>query len=76
MLAELPKEKQLKATRAYNLLRDNPRHPSLHFKKVGLYWSARVDDSVRVVATEDENGDMVWFWIGEHQEYDRLLRRR
>jgi hypothetical protein len=76
MLAELPKEKQLKAARAYSPLRDNPRHPSLHFKKVGLYWSARVDDSVRVVATEDENGDMVWFWIGEHQEYDRLLRRR
>jgi hypothetical protein len=76
MLAELPEEKQLKAARAYRLLRDNPRHPSLHFKKVGLYWSARVDDSVRVVAIEEENGDMVWFWIGEHQEYDRLLRRR
>ncbi len=26
----------------FKLLTDNPRHPSLHFKKVGKFWSARV----------------------------------
>ena len=45
MYANLPKDIQLRADRAYQLFRRNPSHPGLHFKKVdhdNLIYSARV----------------------------------
>lgn len=69
----LPKEIQELADKNYSLLKANPFHPSLHFKKVqeGL-WSVRVGKKYRALATEDGE-DMLWFWIGHHSEYDRLI---
>lgn len=61
------------ADRCYALLRNNPRHPSLHFKKVGELWSARVGLHYRAVAVEID-ADLVWVWIGTHAEYDRLVK--
>ena len=43
------------------------------FKKVGRYWSARVGSSHRALAVETEDG-LVWFWIGDHGQYDRMIR--
>jgi len=60
------------ARRNIRLLIENPAHPSLRFKKVGQFWSARVGRSHRALAVQD-NGDFVWVWIGSHDEYDRLL---
>lgn len=37
--AALPDSVQSTADRAYELLKVDPSHPSLHFKKVGKYWS-------------------------------------
>jgi mRNA-degrading endonuclease RelE of RelBE toxin-antitoxin system len=54
------------------LLKANPRHPSLHFKEVGGYWSARVGLYYRALAIEDGN-DYVWVWIGSHPEYGKLI---
>jgi len=48
------------------------RHPSLHFKKVKSYWVARVGEDYRAVGIEAE-GTVVWFWIGPHDEYERML---
>jgi hypothetical protein len=70
----LPKEIQELAHKSYELLKSDPRHPSLHFKKVGRFWSARVGIHYRAVAVEDGD-DIVWFWIGHHSEYDRLIGR-
>jgi len=56
-------------------LKRNPRHPSLHLKKVERFWSARVGAHHRVLAVE-ESGDLAWFWIGRHDEYDRLIGAR
>jgi len=61
------------ADKNFQLLKSDPRHPSLHLKKVGHYWSARVGRKHRAVAVETEEG-LIWFWIGPHQEYDKLLR--
>jgi len=44
----------------------------LHFKKVGRYWSARVRNHHRALAVEAPGG-LVWFWIGTHAEYDKLI---
>jgi len=72
--AALPAEIQHRARKAYQHWRQNPCHPSLHFKKVGKVWSARVDDNYRVLA--HVIGDTTyWFWIGSHAEYERLLRQ-
>jgi hypothetical protein len=70
----LPAEVQRLAGRCYDLLRADPHHPSLHFKKVGRLWSARVGLHYRALAAEDET-NVVWFWIGSHAEYDHLVGR-
>jgi hypothetical protein len=70
---QLPNEIQELADRCYELLKQDSRYPSLHFKKVGPFWSVRIGIHYRALAVE-ENGEMVWFWIGSHADYDQLLR--
>lgn len=69
---QLPAEIQEVARANYQLLRDNPRHPSLHFKKVGRYWSVRVGLGYRALGTDVEDG-VLWAWIGTHAEYNKLI---
>jgi hypothetical protein len=71
----LPPDVQQLADRCYEALRNNPRHPSLHLKKVGPLWSVRVGIHYRALAVEDE-GDLIWSWIGTHAEYDQLIKDR
>ena len=58
----------------FELHKKNPHHPSLHTKKVGKYWSARVGRKYRTIAVEVERG-LLWFWIGTHAGYDNLLKQ-
>jgi len=60
------------ADKCFELLKENPRHPSLHLKKVGRFWSARVGKGHRVLAVQQGEA-LVWFWIGDHDTYDRLI---
>lgn len=73
--AELPEEVQRLADENYALLKADPRHPLLHFKKVGRMWSVRIGIHYRAAAVED-GADIVWFWIGHHSEYDRIIAGR
>ena len=68
----LPESVQRIARRNYQLLKENPAHGSLDFKKVGDYWSVRVGRSYRALAVQD-GGDFTWLWIGSHAEYDRIV---
>ncbi|MGH6803589.1 MAG: hypothetical protein ACREC3_09510 [Methyloceanibacter sp.] len=68
----LPPSVQNLADQTYARLKQDPRHPSLHFKKVSRFWSARVGAHHRALAVEALDG-LVWFWIGTHADYDRLL---
>jgi hypothetical protein len=68
----LPASVRELADKSFSALKLNPRHPSLHFKKVGKYWSARVGIHHRVVGVNLEDG-VLWFWIGSHAEYDDLI---
>jgi len=54
------------------LLKKNAAHPSLHFKKVGKVWSARVGSDYRALATKIDDG-FLRVWIGTHTEYDKLI---
>ncbi|QDS91610.1 hypothetical protein FF011L_03400 [Roseimaritima multifibrata] len=69
---KLPDVIRTLADKNFALLKDNPDHPSLHFKKVGRYRSARVGRDFRALAVETDDG-LLWFWIGNHAEYDRLI---
>jgi hypothetical protein len=71
----LPEEVQRLADRDYEMLCSDPRHPSLHLKKIGKLWSVRVGLHYRALAAEDGD-DFLWVWIGTHAEYDHLLRSR
>jgi len=68
---------QLKIRAAYQLWAENPQHPSLKFKKVHAslpIFSARVDLDWRTVGVLKAD-TMVWFFVGPHSEYERLLKQ-
>ncbi|MBF8302061.1 MAG: hypothetical protein HW396_342 [Candidatus Dadabacteria bacterium] len=70
---KLPKDIQELADKCFELLKTDPKHPSLHFKKVGKFWSARVGIKYRALAVEVEEG-LIWFWVGNHSDYERLVK--
>ena len=69
----LPAPMQALADKAFGLLKTDPRHPALHFKRVGAFWSARVGLHHRALGVQIPEG-VLWFWIGSHAEYDTLVR--
>lgn len=73
--SQLPREAQELADKNFELLKSNPNHPSLHFKKVDdkrQLWSVRIGIQYRALGREKPDG-IVWFWIGTHAEYEKLL---
>ena len=76
LLADLSPDLRRKALAAYEHLKADPAYPGLEFKKIGTVWSARVDSGCRVLAYESEEGHLIWFWIGNHDEYERIITRR
>ena len=73
-LERLPTRVQELARQKYALWRRFPRHPSLHFKELrpGL-WSLRISRGYRALAWREDQ-EYLWFWIGTHAEYDRIIR--
>jgi len=70
---KLPPEIMRLANKNYALWRENPSHPGLQFKKVGRFWSVRVGLQHRALGVMADDGALVWFWIGRHDEYDQLI---
>jgi hypothetical protein len=70
---KLPEQVRALADKNYALLKTNPRHPSLQFKKIGRFWSVRVGLRYRALAVEADD-DLVWFWIGSHGDYDSIIK--
>lgn len=68
----LPEPVRQVADANFELLKRDPSHPSLQFKKIGRFRSVRVGLRYRALAIEVE-GDCHWFWIGSHADYDRLI---
>jgi mRNA-degrading endonuclease RelE of RelBE toxin-antitoxin system len=71
----LPRVVQERAKKQFELLKDNPSHPSLHFKKVGNFWSVRISDYYRALAVKDGE-DYIWVWIGTYDDYEEMIKRR
>ncbi len=72
MYKELPKHIQRLADKNFQLLKADPHHPSLHFKKIEGMWSARVGAHYRAIGFDHEGG-VLWFWIDSHAEYDKIM---
>ncbi len=69
---KLPPDIKRRARAVYRLWRDNPRHPSLSFKKVGELWSCRIAKGYRALALL-QGDTYYWFWIGTHDDYEQML---
>jgi hypothetical protein len=70
---KLPKSVQARADRNYELLQTIPSHHTLKFKRVGPYWSVRAAPGYRALGVDSPKG-IAWFWIGAHDEYERIIR--
>jgi hypothetical protein len=74
-LPALPPEVRQQARNKYRLWRQNPHHPSLHFKRVSdkePLYSIRVNIGWRALGLL-ENDTITWFWIGSHADYEKLI---
>jgi hypothetical protein len=63
------------AKKAFKLFQDDPSHPSLHFKKITndpIVYSARISIHYRALGVKEDD-TIIWFWIGNHNEYERLI---
>jgi hypothetical protein len=73
--ARLPEHVRQQARKVYELWKDDPRHPSLSFKRVHTsesVYSVRVGLGWRALGLVEEDS-VTWFWIGSHADYDKLL---
>ena len=69
---DLPDPVQKLSKKNFELLKSNPSYPSLHFKKIGVFWSVRAGLNYRALAVENGE-DYIWVWIGTHDEYERMI---
>ena len=75
LFSDLPLDAQQGAKRAFRLFQSNPAHPGLQFKKLegeDDIYSARIGLDYRALAVMKKDR-IVWYWIGSHSEYDRLV---
>lgn len=72
----LPGTVKQHARKAYALWKNDPYHPSLHFKPIHPthpVYSVRVSRKWRAVGILKEQS-IICFWIGSHEAYNRLTR--
>ena len=73
--AELPADICKQARNSFKLFINNPNHPSLRFKLIypaRLIYSVRIALHNRAVGVREEDV-IIWFWIGSHTEYEKLI---
>lgn len=71
---KLPLAVQGLADKNFRLLKQSLNHRSLHLKRINDFWSVRVGMNHRALGISSKDGDTVWFWIGTHREYEKLIK--
>lgn len=69
----LPTDVRIIADKNFELLKSDPKHPSLHLKRIGLRWSVRVGERYRALGIDSPPDGVYWFWIGSHANYDKQI---
>ena len=65
---------QTLAHKNFALLKENPRHSSLHLKRIDELWSVRVGINHRALGIDADNGSGIqWIWVVSHADYDKLI---
>ena len=73
--AKVPHNIQEKARQSYQLWKSNHHHPGLHFKQIHKQqpiYSVRIGLSYRAIGII-ESDTIIWFWIGSHEDYNKLI---
>ena len=71
----LPSKIKDAAKKSFEMWKKNPNHPGLRFKKIlsnKEFYSVTISKGWRALGTKNEN-NMIWFWIGSHSDYDKLI---
>jgi len=77
LYGHLPEQIQKQAKQVYRKFKKEPYYPGLHFKRVhssGPIYSVRITRDYRAVGVQ-QNDEIIWFWIGSHSDYDKLLNQ-
>ena len=75
--SKLPEHIKKTARKNYKLWKENQRHPSLEFKEIDSrekMWSIRVGIGWRALGKMNGQEKIIWFWIGSHSSYDKLIK--
>jgi len=51
-------------------------HPGLNFKRVPPHpdiYSIRIGIGYRALGVMPNSAEIVWYWIGSHADYDRMI---
>jgi hypothetical protein len=73
----LPVDVQRRAHRAYRLWRNNPMARSLYFKPISVsepIYSVRIGLEYRALGLVEDD-TIYWYFIGNHDEYMREIKR-
>ena len=76
LLAQLPREIKGQAKEAYLQFEKDPYHPGLRFKRVHSkrpVYAVRISRDYRALGIQ-RNNEIIWFWIGSHSDYDKILK--
>ena len=77
MFDRLPQKVRDVAKETYRLFEENPYHEKLEFKSLirnRNIWTVRVGIRYRAVGRMVKKGEIVWFWIGSHEEYNKYAK--
>ena len=77
LYSALPAAIQKQTKIAYSQFKNNPYHPSSQFKRVHSskpVYSVRINIDHRAIGIVDDAA-IVWFWIGSHREYEKILQK-
>ncbi|MDK1080210.1 MAG: hypothetical protein QGD88_01915 [Anaerolineae bacterium] len=72
----LPNDVRKQARQAYRRFLKDPNYPGLRFKSIHStrpIYSVRIGLSYRAIGVREGN-EIIWFWIGSHAEYDKLIQ--
>jgi len=73
--AKLPEHIQERARKTYSIWKKDMNYPALQFKQIHStkpVYSIRITLSYRAIGVKEGN-TLIWFWIGSHSEYNKLI---
>ena len=76
--AELPEEIKKQARDMYAQFLHDPYYPGLHFKRVHsarAMYSVRITRDYRALGILQHNDEIIWFWIGSHSDYEKIIKK-